>query len=38
MEHHEQQTKMSFSKQGAWLGLIAYLVLVVILTVVFTYG
>lgn len=38
MEHPEQQTKMSFSKQGAWLGLIAYIVLAVILTIVFTYG
>lgn len=37
-EHDDQQKKLTFSKKGAWLGLIAYLVLALILAVVFIYG
>lgn len=38
MEDHDQQTKLVFTKKGAVLGLIAYIMLGLILAVVFIWG
>lgn len=35
---HDDSTKISFSKAGARLGLIAYLVLIAIIGVIFIFG
>lgn len=38
MEHNDQQRKMTFSKKGVWLGLVAYLVLIAVVSIVFIVG
>lgn len=38
MQDNDNQTKITFSKQGAILGLISYIVLASILATVFIYG
>jgi hypothetical protein len=38
MQDHEESTKMSFSTRGAWLGLVAYLVLIIVVSVIYTAG
>lgn len=38
MELNDQQTNLRFSSSGAWLGLIAYIVLVLIIGVIFIWG
>lgn len=38
MEHKEQQTKISFSKKAALLGLISYVALAAMITAVFIFG
>jgi hypothetical protein len=38
MEQDDQKNKISFSKKGAWLGLIAYMVLIMIVAVIFIFG
>lgn len=35
---HDDQTKLSFTTKGAWLGLVAYLVLVCVVVLIFTFG
>lgn len=35
---HEQKEKMEFSSRGAWLGLMAYLLLIAIVTVIYIAG
>lgn len=38
MEDNDQQTKIVFSVKGAWLGFIAYLVLILIVAAIFIWG
>lgn len=38
MEQHDKQIKVTFSKQGAWLGLAAYVVLVALVVLIFKMG
>jgi hypothetical protein len=38
MQLDDQQNKISFSKKGAWLGLLAYLLLALIMALIFIYG
>jgi hypothetical protein len=38
MQEFDQQHKMDFSVKGAYLGLIAYLVLISILAIIFIFG
>lgn len=35
MEHNEQKGKWDFSIKAAWMGLLSYLVLITIITIVF---
>jgi hypothetical protein len=34
MEHDENKSKNTFSKKGAWLGLLAYIVLIIIIAAI----
>lgn len=38
MQDHEESVKISFSARGAWCGLLAYLFLVVVVSVIFIAG
>lgn len=38
MEANDQQQKMTFSTKGAWLGLAAYIVLILVITAIFLLG
>jgi hypothetical protein len=38
MDQHDQQTKISFSRKAAWLGLAAYILLVLVVVVVYCFG
>lgn len=38
MEENDKQSKIIFSRKGAWLGLIAYIVLVAIVAAVYLFG
>ena len=38
MEANDQQQKLTFSTKGAWLGLVAYIVLILIVTAIFLLG
>lgn len=38
MEDNDKQVKPTFSKQGAWLGLIAYLVVAILIAAIYIFG
>jgi len=35
MEHNDNQSKNKFTKSGAWLGMAAYIVLIITMAVIF---
>jgi|GEM_PF-4911559 hypothetical protein len=38
MEHDDQKDKLTFTTKGAWLGLAAYIVVVLLLVTIFIVG
>jgi hypothetical protein len=35
MDHNENQDKKTFSRRGAWLGLLAYIALIILIVIIF---